>query len=147
MKAFFPLSQCLPILIKPVGCFFSEIIITLCALNQTPTIWIQLAAARTEQQLVRSGLGGGRGHAEKIPTLPLFHIAAVAFNIPTNIPILVTPVYLYDSIFASLSGLLLLKYCLSDVNQQPINQYNAKYSRSKAFAKMSLKWITIAKWF
>lgn len=84
-------------------------------------------------------MGVGEVHAEKIPTLPLFHIAAVAFNIPTNIPILVTPVYLYDSIFASLSGLLLLKYCLSDVNQQPINQYNAKYSRSKAFAKMSLK--------
>jgi hypothetical protein len=100
-----------------------------------------LNTTRTEQQLVRNGLWGGRGggHGEKIPTLPLFHIAAVAFNIPTNIPILVTPVYLYDSIFASLSGLLLLKYCFSDVNQQPINQYNAKYPRSKAFAKMSLK--------
>ena len=110
----------------------------MCALNQTPTICTQLAAARTEQQLVRSGLWGGE-HPEKIPTLPLFHIAAVAFNIPTNIPILVTPVYLYDSIFASLSGLLLLKYCLSDVNQQPINQYNAKYPRSKVFAKISLK--------
>jgi hypothetical protein len=75
------------------------------------------------------------GHAEKIPTLPLFHIAAI----PTNIPILMTPVYLYDSVFASLSGLLLLKYCLSVVNQQPISQYNEKYPRSKAFAKMSLK--------
>jgi hypothetical protein len=84
---------------------------------------------------------GGGGHAEKIPTLPLFHIVAVAFNIPTNIPILVTPtpVYLYDSIFSSLSDLLLLKYCLSNVYQKPINQYNAKYPRSKASAKMSLK--------
>jgi hypothetical protein len=97
-----------------------------------------LNTTRTEQQLVRNGLWGG-GHAEKIPTLPLFHIAAVAFNIPTNIPILVTPVYLYDSIFSSLSDLLLLKYCLSNVNQKPINQYNAKYPRSKASAKMSLK--------
>jgi len=32
--------------------------IAMCALNQIPTFWIQLAAARKEQQLVRSGLWG-----------------------------------------------------------------------------------------